>query len=177
MHTSTDPRFGAGRSAAVVVASTSAAAGQAEDRTGPLLVDWLTGRGYDCPAPLVVADGEPVAEALRTLLEDRPPVDLPRVLVTTGGTGINPSDRTPELVEPFLDRPMPGIMHALWSAGTENVPTAVLSRGVAGVRGRTFIVTLPGSPGAVRDGIAVLDGLLSHLQAQLEGLRDHGDRP
>lgn len=171
---SDDPRFGAGRAAAVVVASTSAAAGRAEDRTGPLLVEWLTGHGYDCPAPIVVADGAPVAEALRTLLEDRPQAERPSVVVTSGGTGVSPSDRTPELVAPFIEVPVPGIMHALWSAGVESVPTAVLSRGVAGVRGRTFIVTLPGSPGGVRDGIAVLDGLLSHIQAQLEGFRDHG---
>lgn len=176
VRTSTDPQFGAGRTAAVVVASTSAAAGEAEDRSGPLLVDWLTGRGYDCPAPIVVADGEPVAQALRALLEECPPTERPRIVITSGGTGLNPDDRTPQLTEPFFDYPVPGIMHALWGAGLAHTPTAVVSRGVAGVRDRTFIVTLPGSSGGVRDGIAVLDPLLPHIQAQIEDIRDHGNR-
>ncbi|GAA4284232.1 molybdenum cofactor biosynthesis protein MoaE [Brevibacterium daeguense] len=168
--------FGAGRSAAVIVASTSAAAGRADDVTGPLLVDWLSGRGYDCPAPIVVADGPPVAEALFHLLLELPEDDRPRIVVTTGGTGLNPDDRTPQVTQPLLDYPTPGIMHALWSEGLKHVPTAVMSRGVAGVRGRTFIVNLPGSKGGVRDGIAVLDPIIHHIQAQIEDVRDHPPR-
>lgn len=176
VHASTEPRCGDGRSAAVVVASTSAARGEAEDVSGPLLVEWLRSRGYDCPDPVVVADGDPVGETVRALLEDLPDEARPRIIVTSGGTGLTPDDRTPDVVEPLLDFPVPGVMHALWTAGSATTPTAVLSRGVAGVRGRTFVVTLPGSVGAVRDGIRVLDPLLAHLQSQLENVRDHGSR-
>lgn len=175
-HAGRDELFGAGRTAVVLVASTSAAAGRAEDTAGPLLVEWLTGLGYACPAPLVVADGDPVAAELRRLLVETPAADRPRVVVTTGGTGLNPDDRTPEATEPLLDRPTPGIMHALWTRGLTATPRAVMSRGVAGVSGSTFVVNLPGSRGGVRDGIAVLDGLLPHIQAQIEDVRDHGAR-
>lgn len=169
-----DPRFGEGREAVVLVVSTSAAAGEAADTTGPVLVEWLRGRGYACAGPVVVADGEPVGRALRAALTPGDGADVPRVVVTTGGTGLNPDDRTPEQTADLIERPTPGILHALWSRGLESTPTAVMSRGLAGVRGRTFLVNLPGSRGGVKDGIAVLDGLLPHIQAQIEDERDHG---
>lgn len=163
---------GFGRSAAVIVASTSAAAGNASDTTGPLLVDWLRGLGYECGDPLVVGDGAPVGEALRDLLRDA----APRVIVTTGGTGLNRDDQTPQVTAEVLDYQVPGIVHALWTHGLSSTPAAVMSRGIAGVARQTFIVNLPGSRGGVRDGISVLETLLPHIQEQLEDVRGHGSR-
>lgn len=158
------------RTARVVAASNRAAAGVYEDRTGPLIVQWLSERGFDVDAPTVVADGEPVGAALRSAVSDG--VD---VVVTTGGTGINPTDRTPEVTAEVLERPVPGLADAIRSAGLPEVPTAVLSRGLAGVAGRTLIVNLPGSRGGVRDGLGVLDGVLEHALEQIGG-GDH-ERP
>lgn len=158
------------RTARVVAASNRAAAGVYEDRTGPLIVQWLSERGFDVDAPTVVADGEPVGAALRSAVSDG--VD---VVVTTGGTGINPTDRTPEVTAEVLERPVQGLADAIRSAGLPEVPTAVLSRGLAGVAGRTLIVNLPGSRGGVRDGLGVLDGVLEHALEQIGG-GDH-ERP
>lgn len=160
--------FGAGRRAAVVIASSSAAAGQSADTVGPRLTEWLGSLGYDCPAPVVVADGAPVGGELERLLVTLPAEQRPRVIVTSGGTGLNPDDQTPDIAATYLDRHAPGIMHALWSYGLAKTPTAAMSRGVAGVRGRTFLVTLPGSSGGAKDGIAVLTPLLPLIQAQIE---------
>ncbi|WP_158882045.1 molybdenum cofactor biosynthesis protein MoaE [Amycolatopsis anabasis] len=154
--------------ARVVVASNRAAAGVYADRTGPLIVAWLAERGYEVPEPLVVRDGEPVAQALRACFEDE--VD---VVITTGGTGISPTDRTPQVTESLLDYQLPGVADAIRSAGLPAVPTAVLSRGVAGVAGRTLVINLPGSRGGVQDGLGVLDGILDHAVDQLHG----GDHP
>lgn len=156
------------RTARVVAASNRAAAGVYEDRTGPVIVEWLRARGYDTPDPAVVPDGPPVRDALREALAER--VD---VVITTGGTGINPTDRTPEMTAELLDRPIPGLADAVRRAGLPEVPTAVLSRGVAGVSGSTLVVNLPGSRGGVRDGLEVLDGVLDHAVEQLRG----GDHP
>lgn len=168
--------FGAGRSAAVVVVSTPTARGLADDLSGPRLVDWLRACGYACSAPRYAEDGGPVGDVLRELLGvgAESGVDGPRIVVTTGGTGLNPADRTPQATEALLDRQTPGIMHALWTAGLQSTPTAVMSQGVAGVAGTAFVVNLPGSTGGVRDGIAVLTPLLPHIQAQLE---DCGEAP
>lgn len=163
---------GHGRSAAVIVASTSAAAGTAEDKTGPILVAWFRELGYECGDPIVVADGAPVRQALRGLLEDAPP----RFIVTTGGTGLNPDDQTPQVTAECVEVNVPGVMHALWTRGLASTPSAVMSRGIAGVTGQTFIVNLPGSRGGVRDGIAVLTPLLPHIQEQLEDVHGHGAR-
>ncbi|MCT2582705.1 molybdenum cofactor biosynthesis protein MoaE [Actinophytocola gossypii] len=156
------------RTARVVTASNRAAAGVYADRTGPLIVDWLLGRGYEVPAPVVVPDGEPVLAALRAAVADG--VD---VVITTGGTGISPTDRTPEVTAQVLDHEVPGLADAIRAAGLPAVPTAVLSRGRAGVAGRTLVVNLPGSTGGVRDGLGVLDGVLDHAVEQLHG----GDHP
>jgi molybdenum cofactor synthesis domain-containing protein len=160
------------RRAVVVVASNRAAAGVYADRTGPVIVDWLCERGYQTPAPVVVPDGSPVRDAVAVAVADE--VD---VVLTTGGTGISPTDRTPEATEPLLDRPLPGLADAIRSAGLPRVPTAVLSRGLAGVAGRTLVVNLPGSSGGVRDGLAVLDGVLDHAIEQLHGADHVGSGP
>ncbi|HEY2765070.1 MAG TPA: molybdenum cofactor biosynthesis protein MoaE [Pseudonocardiaceae bacterium] len=153
--------------AVVVVASNRASAGVYADRTGPIIVDWLRERGYGTPDPVVVPDGSPVRAAVSAAIADA--VD---VVLTTGGTGISPTDRTPEATEPLLDRSLPGLAGAIRSSGLPQVPTAVLSRGLAGVAGRTLVVNLPGSTGGVRDGLGVLEGVLEHAVEQLHGA-DH----
>ncbi|GAB3461567.1 molybdenum cofactor biosynthesis protein MoaE [Actinophytocola sediminis] len=156
------------RTARVVTASNRAATGVYEDRTGPVIVDWLRRHGYQVPAAAVVQDGEPVLVALRAAVAAGADVVL-----TTGGTGINPTDRTPEMTARVLDHEVPGLADAIRAAGLPGVPTAVLSRGLAGVAGRTLIVNLPGSSGGVRDGLGVLAGVLDHAVDQLAG----GDHP
>jgi molybdenum cofactor synthesis domain-containing protein len=150
--------------ARVITASNRAAAGVYQDRTGPLIVDWLRVRGYDVPAPFVVPDGAPVAAALREAVAEGI-----QVVITTGGTGITPTDRTPEATSSVLDYEIPGLADAVRSAGLPEVPTAALSRGLAGVAGQTLVVNLPGSTGGVRDGLGVLDGILEHAVDQLRG--------
>ncbi|EMD27154.1 molybdenum cofactor biosynthesis protein [Amycolatopsis azurea DSM 43854] len=156
------------RVARVIVASNRAAKGVYEDTTGPVITAWLTERGWDVPEPVVVEDGEPVGEALRAAVAARV-----QVIVTTGGTGISPTDRTPDVTRAVLDYELPGVADAIRAAGLPKVPTAVLSRGVAGVAGRTLVVNLPGSRGGVKDGLGVLDGILDHAVDQLAG----GDHP
>lgn len=152
------------RTAHVIIASTRAAAGAYEDRTGPVVEAWLRGLGFEVLPKVVVADGPGVGEAIRAAVERG--VDI---LVTSGGTGITPSDVTPEQTLPFLERELPGVAEAIRRKGCESTPFAALSRGVAGMVGRTFVVNLPGSRGGVNDGIAVLEPLLNHLFAQRDG--------
>jgi molybdenum cofactor synthesis domain-containing protein len=154
--------------AAVVVASNRAAAGVYEDATGPVIVDWLVAQGFACGAPAVVPDGDPVGEAVRAAVEGGA-----RVVLTTGGTGLTPTDRTPEAVRPLLDREVPGIAEAIRTRGVAaGVPTAMLSRGLAGVAGQCLVVTLPGSRGGVRDALGVLEPVLRHAVEQVVG-SDH----
>lgn len=157
-----------GSQGAVVVASNRAAAGVYVDATGPLIVEFLTGLGFATPAPVVVRDGEPVGEAIRAAVAAGA-----RVVLTTGGTGLTPTDRTPEATRPLLDREVPGLAEAIRSAGVaKGVPTAVLSRGLAGVCGTSLVVNLPGSRGGVKDALAVLEPVLVHAIEQIVG-SDH----
>jgi len=149
--------------AAVIVASTSGAIGEREDTTGPRLASWLQGRGFAVDAVTIVADADVASELQRVL------ATAPAVIVTTGGTGMSPTDRTPEATKPLLDRELPGVAEAIRARGLANTPKAALSRGLAGTSGDTVIVNLPGSTGGVNDGVAVLDELLEHLVAQVAG--------
>jgi molybdenum cofactor synthesis domain-containing protein len=152
------------RSARVIVASTRAATGQYPDKTGPVIVEWLGAQYFRVEKPIVVPDGDTVGAAIRAAVSDG--VSL---IITTGGTGLSPTDVTPEQTVPLLDYQIAGLADAIRRSGLPTVPTSILSRGVCGVAGRTLVVNLPGSTGGVRDGLAVLDGVLDHALDQIAG--------
>ncbi len=155
--------------ALAITVSNRAAAGIYPDKSGPVLAELLREAGCEVSGPLVVADGEPVGAALLDAVAAG--YDI---VVTTGGTGLTPGDLTPEMTRRVIDREVPGIGEAIRSAGAAaGIPTAILSRGLAGLAGPTLIVNLPGSTGGVRDGMAVLSGVLSHAVDQARG----GDHP
>jgi molybdenum cofactor synthesis domain-containing protein len=155
----------AGVSAAVITCSNRSASGERADDSGELLASLLAEAGHAVMSRAIVPDEiGAIQAAIGSALAAGADV-----VVTTGGTGLTPTDVTPEAVAPLLDRTIPGIAEAIRAVARDQVPTSVLSRGVAGAIGRTLIVTLPGSPGGVRDGMAVLVPLLSHAVAQLHG--------
>ncbi len=150
--------------ARVIVASNRAWAGVYADSSGPILVSGLRQLGFEVDDPVVVPDGDPVGEAVRAAVADG--VDA---VLTSGGTGITPTDRTPDVTRPLLDYEIPGIAEAVRAYSRDRVPTSALSRGLAGVAGRTLIINLPGSTGGARDGLAVLGPILAHAVEQLRG--------
>jgi molybdenum cofactor synthesis domain-containing protein len=154
--------------AAVVVASNRAAAGVYDDTAGPIIVAALRADGWEVGEPVVVPDGDAVGQAISEAVTAGA-----RAVLTTGGTGLTPTDLTPEATRALIDREVVGIAEAIRAHGVDKgVPTAALSRGVAGTIGSALVVNLPGSTGGVKDGLAVVVPLLRHAVEQIVG-SDH----
>lgn len=153
------------QSALVITVSTRASAGVYEDKSGPIIVSALGDLDFEVDGPLIVPDGDEVGQALRDAVQQGY-----AVVITTGGTGLNPHDHTPEQTRAVLDVEIPQLPAAVARYGVDHgVPTALLSRGVAGVAGVSLIINLPGSSGAARDGMTVLAPVLKHAVSQVRG--------
>jgi molybdenum cofactor synthesis domain-containing protein len=151
--------------ALVITISTRAAAGVYEDKSGPIIAAALDDLGFTVAGPIVVPDGDAVGAALREAVAAGH-----AVVITTGGTGLTPGDHTPEQTRGVVQREIPQLAAAIARYGTDHgVPTAVLSRGIAGIADQTLIVNLPGSSGGARDGMVVLGAVLKHAVSQLRG--------
>ncbi len=151
--------------AVVITCSTRAATGIYPDRSGPIIVEALRGWGLVVGDVVVVPDGPDVEVALRAAISTGA-----ALVITTGGTGLTPTDGTPEATARVLDRLVPGIAEAIRVAGVQaGIPSAMLSRGVSGMAGRTLVVNLPGSTGGVRDGLGVLELVVAHALSQIQG--------
>ncbi|HKG10637.1 MAG TPA: MogA/MoaB family molybdenum cofactor biosynthesis protein [Gaiellaceae bacterium] len=143
--------------------SDGVAAGEREDRSGDLLAGLLEVDGYDVGRRVVADDRDAITAALAEL------ADGAALVLTTGGTGLGPRDVTPEATAEALDRPAPGIAEAIRADAVARTPHGLLSRGMAGVRGTTLVVNLPGSTGGCRDGYAVIRPALEHAVSLLAG--------
>ncbi len=155
---------------AVLTISDAGARGEREDRSGFAIASWAREQGYEVVAHRVVPDEtDQIATQLIRLAADG---DV-TIILTTGGTGLGPRDVTPEATRAVIEREAPGLAEALRSAGLRQTPRAALTRGVAGTRGNTLIVNLPGSPSGVHDGLALLAPLVEHIAALLRGETEH----
>mgnify|MGYP006331819387 FL=1 len=162
-------RLAEGALARVITASDRASMGVYDDRSGPVLVAGLAELGFGVEDAVVVPDGAPVESALRAAMADGA-----AIVLTTGGTGLGPRDRTPEMTVRVIDQAVPGLAEALRADGVaQGLAAAMLSRGVAGVAGGTLIVNVAGSTGACRDALRVLGPALVHAAHQMAG-GDHG---
>ncbi len=158
--------------AAVVTVSDKGYAGEREDTSGPLLAGLLQEAGVEVVTQTIVPDEPAQIQETLAHLVDELELDL---VMTTGGTGFTPRDRTPEATRAVIDREAPGLAEVLRWEGYRRTPLAVLSRGIAGLRGRTLIINLPGSPKAVREGMEVLAPILPHAVRMARGVEtEHG---
>jgi molybdopterin adenylyltransferase len=159
---------------AIVTVSDGVAAGTRQDTSGAAIAGWVDGRGYTCATHIVLPDEQERITAELVRIADAGAAD---VIITTGGTGLAARDVTPEATRAAIQREAPGLAERIRTDGLRSTPHAALSRGVAGVRGSTLLVNLPGSTGAVRDGLRVLDELVEHAVQLLRGVDTQAHEP